>query len=658
MADIRINQLPEEVSPVSSENVAIDAASTRRVTIQRLVDAGAPVASQAEAEAGVNAVKRMTPLTTKQSIASEIGISVASAAQGALAASAVQPGDLGNSAGLDVGTAAGTVAAGDDGRITGALQASAKATTSDATTGTDTVKYITSGPMTDAIKSRRGFVQPSEYGSDVAAINAAAAAAKSPTYNSFGRLSFLFKDGITLSSGVTTPNAQIWDAYDSGAGIGLQYSAATGTCVTVIGSGAGLRGMNMEQTGAPTSSVGVQIGNGEQGYAPVLRDFVVREFTTNIVMKSNTVTKLDNVTSVDAVDYHITVENIAHPDSGDWTMSGLAFSGTSARFTADISGTTMTVSAMIAGSGVLAVGQYVSGSGVADGTQITALGTGSGGTGTYTVNTSQTVASTNMGSGAKAGILYKNSGGGKIASTKGLGTQIGLHLSVDSTTQDLQIVGSSFENQSIANMKFERNAGAPTASFGLITIVGNEFAGAPVGLWFGDGIVNSIVSGNAFGPFIDEPIRLDNGANNIVVGLNAYEGAEHVRDNRTDFKETGFLDRRDTYTINSGSSVTWSTAYSLEVPAFRGGIVDLTLEGIVQGLGAFLEYRKISIINTGAGVTATVLQTASSGAAIGFQVSTAGDIASLQYRLGASGTQLQGTATIDPLGKFKKVARG
>lgn len=40
--------------------------------------------------------------------------------QGALADTAVQPGDLGDSATLDVGTTAGTVAAGDDDRITGA----------------------------------------------------------------------------------------------------------------------------------------------------------------------------------------------------------------------------------------------------------------------------------------------------------------------------------------------------------------------------------------------------------------------------------------------------------------------------------------------------------------------------------------------------------
>lgn len=64
---------------------------------------------------------------------------------------------------------------------------------------------------------------------------------------------------------------------------------------------------------------------------------------------------------------------------------------TAAAFTAAISGTTMTVSAVA--SGTLAVGQTVIGPGVASGTRITALGTGSGGTGTYEVAVSQTVAS-------------------------------------------------------------------------------------------------------------------------------------------------------------------------------------------------------------------------------------------------------------------------
>lgn len=65
-----------------------------------------------------------------------------------------------------------------------------------------------------------------------------------------------------------------------------------------------------------------------------------------------------------------------------------------ATFTADISGTLMTVSAV--STGVLAVGETVSGAAVLPGTVITALGTGTGGTGTYDVAISQTVASETM----------------------------------------------------------------------------------------------------------------------------------------------------------------------------------------------------------------------------------------------------------------------
>lgn len=65
-----------------------------------------------------------------------------------------------------------------------------------------------------------------------------------------------------------------------------------------------------------------------------------------------------------------------------------------ANFTAAIAGTTMTVSAL--GAGTLAVGQAVSGTGVEPGTVIVGLGTGTGGTGTYIVNNTQTVASEGM----------------------------------------------------------------------------------------------------------------------------------------------------------------------------------------------------------------------------------------------------------------------
>jgi hypothetical protein len=65
-----------------------------------------------------------------------------------------------------------------------------------------------------------------------------------------------------------------------------------------------------------------------------------------------------------------------------------------ATFTGSISGTTLTVTAV--SSGTITIGQTISGTGVTGGTTITGLGTGTGGTGTYTVSASQTVASTTI----------------------------------------------------------------------------------------------------------------------------------------------------------------------------------------------------------------------------------------------------------------------
>ena len=69
-------------------------------------------------------------------------------------------------------------------------------------------------------------------------------------------------------------------------------------------------------------------------------------------------------------------------------------------FTGSISTTTLTVTALLSGDPIT-VGMYLdSSTSLTNGTYITAFGTGSGGTGTYTVSASQTVASaTIIGSG-------------------------------------------------------------------------------------------------------------------------------------------------------------------------------------------------------------------------------------------------------------------
>ena len=66
---IRPSSLPPRVDPIASEIVPSDNGSiVAGVTWEKGVAAGRPLASQAEAEAGINSTKAMTPLTTKQAI--------------------------------------------------------------------------------------------------------------------------------------------------------------------------------------------------------------------------------------------------------------------------------------------------------------------------------------------------------------------------------------------------------------------------------------------------------------------------------------------------------------------------------------------------------------------------------------------------------------
>lgn len=92
MVNIPIRDIPGPISEVASTDLlAMDnGTQMRKTTVKKVVDAGAPLASEAEAMSGADNDKRMSALRTKQSIASEVGVSIASKVQGDLATSAVQ----------------------------------------------------------------------------------------------------------------------------------------------------------------------------------------------------------------------------------------------------------------------------------------------------------------------------------------------------------------------------------------------------------------------------------------------------------------------------------------------------------------------------------------------------------------------------------------
>lgn len=89
-----------------------------------------------------------------------------------------------------------------------------------------------------------------------------------------------------------------------------------------------------------------------------------------------------------------------------------------ASVTGSITGTTLTVTAV--GSGVLAVGQTITGSGISASTRITVFGTGTGGTGTYTVNNSQSAGSTTITASATPFTITYNSTSGAFVATSGI----------------------------------------------------------------------------------------------------------------------------------------------------------------------------------------------------------------------------------------------
>jgi len=89
--------------------------------------------------------------------------------------------------------------------------------------------------------------------------------------------------------------------------------------------------------------------------------------------------------------YYGTIDRTAWSDS---SLREYPQAVTATYFTGAISGTTLTVTNSVVGH--LQVGSVITGTGVATGTIITALGTGSGGAGTYTVNISQLVVQTSM----------------------------------------------------------------------------------------------------------------------------------------------------------------------------------------------------------------------------------------------------------------------
>lgn len=130
----------------------------------------------------------------------------------------------------------------------------------------------------------------------------------------------------------------------------------------------------------------------------------------------------------------------------------------SAIFTGSISGTTLTVTTVQ--SGTIAVGQAIFGQGLAQNTVITALGTGSGGVGTYTVSDSQTVASTSINSTAAPAIVT-----GSISGTT---------LTVSAVTSGTLKIGQTIEGTGITDGTIITAFGTGSGGAGTYTVSASQ----------------------------------------------------------------------------------------------------------------------------------------------------------------------------------------
>lgn len=76
MANIPIRDITQTGTPSASSLIVFDDGIMRKGTLASAADAVRPVASQSEAQAGIDNAKTMTPLRVKDSIAAEVGVSV------------------------------------------------------------------------------------------------------------------------------------------------------------------------------------------------------------------------------------------------------------------------------------------------------------------------------------------------------------------------------------------------------------------------------------------------------------------------------------------------------------------------------------------------------------------------------------------------------
>jgi hypothetical protein len=221
----------------------------------------------------------------------------------------------------------------------------------------------------------------------------------------------------------------------------------------------------------------------------------------------------------------------------------------SAVFTGSTSGTTLTVTAIT--NGTIAAGQSLFGVGVTNETVITALGSGSGGIGTYTINLSQTVSSRQMNSTAVGAQVT-----GSITATT---------LTVTAVTSGTLYVGQTIQGTGVTALTIITALGTGSGGAGTYTVstsqtvssttlYGLNFSQLPTSDGAFTGGTNVDIVDNYF--VYNRPDTQQFGCSNVLSPISGSTNFSS-KDGAPDDLVTLIVDHREIYLLGETSSEVW-----------------------------------------------------------------------------------------------------
>lgn len=240
-----------------------------------------------------------------------------------------------------------------------------------------------------------------------------------------------------------------------------------------------------------------------------------------------------------------------------WYISSPA----NAIFTGSVSGTTLIVTNV--SSGIIAINQSLTGIGVLSNTVITALGTGTGNTGTYTINQSQTIAAETLGSSTVGAVVT-----GSISSNT---------LTVTSVTSGTLHLGQTIYGAGVTSNVVITALGTGTGGTGTYTVSGTASVGSETlyaiqftilpstdGAFTGGSSVD--ITDNYF--VYNNPGTQQWGASDLLSPISA-STSYAFKDGSPDKLVALICDHREVYLMGEASSEVWTDVGAVPFPFQR-----------------------------------------------------------------------------------------